>query len=229
MSFGRLSCSCGGENANCYRCDGTGFYTPSRDTPSPPRTDELRPKRKIAAKVDVDPRVVAEAKRLFQRATEKTGDWLRWEWLSQASKDSWMREALEVRRALKPRISKNVCPVCHRPVCRISSHQVNLLPPLPGTTKTVSKNKKKKVRQSLIGHKEQARVRRQGKKAVVPQDRLSPQPGGRARVSQPEGPTTDPVKEKLMDASYGWGGSFRDHGRFGSHPSFDAMDDESLP
>ena len=31
-----------------------------------------------------------------------------------------------------------------------------------------------------------------------------------------------------LDASRGWGGSFRDHGQFGSYPAFDAMDDESM-
>lgn len=30
-----------------------------------------------------------------------------------------------------------------------------------------------------------------------------------------------------LDAKLGWGGSFRDHGQFGSYPSHDAMDDES--
>lgn len=33
--------------------------------------------------------------------------------------------------------------------------------------------------------------------------------------------------ESRRDATYGWGGSFRDHGQFGSHPSYDSMDDES--
>lgn len=31
------------------------------------------------------------------------------------------------------------------------------------------------------------------------------------------------------DAKYGWGGSFRDQGQFGSYPSHDDMDDESNP
>lgn len=30
-----------------------------------------------------------------------------------------------------------------------------------------------------------------------------------------------------LDATYGWGGSWRDHGQFGSHPSYDRMDDDS--
>lgn len=36
-------------------------------------------------------------------------------------------------------------------------------------------------------------------------------------------------KGAQMDAKFGWGGSFRDHGAFGSYPSHDAMDDESSP
>lgn len=31
------------------------------------------------------------------------------------------------------------------------------------------------------------------------------------------------------DATRGWGGSFRDHGQFGSHAGYDPMDDESAP
>jgi hypothetical protein len=31
----------------------------------------------------------------------------------------------------------------------------------------------------------------------------------------------------IVTPSKGWGGSFRDHGQFGSFPAFDAMDDES--
>jgi hypothetical protein len=35
------------------------------------------------------------------------------------------------------------------------------------------------------------------------------------------------AKERRMDATYGMGGTARDHGQFGSAPSHDAMDDES--
>lgn len=31
-----------------------------------------------------------------------------------------------------------------------------------------------------------------------------------------------------LDASREWSGAFRDHGQFGSHPSFDSMDDEAM-
>lgn len=48
--------------------------------------------------------------------------------------------------------------------------------------------------------------------------------GGRQGQSGGAGGST---AEPSMDGSYGWGGSFRDHGQFGSYPSFDSMDDES--
>ena len=35
-------------------------------------------------------------------------------------------------------------------------------------------------------------------------------------------------KPNNLDAKYGWGGSFRDNGQFGSYPSHDGMDDESF-
>ena len=34
---------------------------------------------------------------------------------------------------------------------------------------------------------------------------------------------------KNLDAKYGWGGTYRDNGQFGSYPSHDGMDDESFP
>lgn len=49
----------------------------------------------------------------------------------------------------------------------------------------------------------------------------------------PSVPVVDPyaqeVKERKMDATFGMGGTARDHGQFGSAPSHDAMDDESSP
>lgn len=37
------------------------------------------------------------------------------------------------------------------------------------------------------------------------------------------------AKDGNADPTENWGGAFRDHGRFGSHPSYDGMDDESGP
>jgi len=37
------------------------------------------------------------------------------------------------------------------------------------------------------------------------------------------------VEPESGDGSKHWGSSFRDNGRFGSHPQFDSMDDESAP
>lgn len=53
-----------------------------------------------------------------------------------------------------------------------------------------------------------------------------------AMVDADRGPT-DPYeqerRERRMDATYGMGGTARDHGRFGSAASYDGMDDESSP
>jgi hypothetical protein len=42
-------------------------------------------------------------------------------------------------------------------------------------------------------------------------------------------PYAQSAKERKMDATYGMGGTVRDHGQFGSAPSHDGMDDESSP
>ena len=38
-------------------------------------------------------------------------------------------------------------------------------------------------------------------------------------------PDLEVSQQDKLDATNGWSGSFRDHGQFGSHPSFDASDD----
>ena len=52
--------------------------------------------------------------------------------------------------------------------------------------------------------------------------------GGRSIQSGGSDGSGGPSAERNMDGSHGWGGSFRDHGQFGSYPSFDSMDDESM-
>ncbi len=42
-------------------------------------------------------------------------------------------------------------------------------------------------------------------------------------------PYLQEARERKMDATYGMGGTARDHGRFGSAASYDGMDDESSP
>jgi hypothetical protein len=48
-------------------------------------------------------------------------------------------------------------------------------------------------------------------------------------VSETDGSYAQVVREKRMDATYGMGGTARDHGQFGSAASYDGMDDESIP
>lgn len=45
----------------------------------------------------------------------------------------------------------------------------------------------------------------------------------------PIGSADDGASREGRDATHGWGGSFRDHGQFGSHAEYDGMDDESTP
>lgn len=41
--------------------------------------------------------------------------------------------------------------------------------------------------------------------------------------------TAGGANDGSVDATKNWAGTFRDHGQFGSHPSYDEMDDESEP
>lgn len=57
---------------------------------------------------------------------------------------------------------------------------------------------------------------------------------GSATGSSPSEPTksnggAELSVSKNLDAKYGWGGTYRDNGQFGSYPSHDGMDDESFP
>ena len=73
------------------------------------------------------------------------------------------------------------------------------------------------------------KVRKRGKGKQAPlEQRTRPVesrgPGEPSRfVATPQGDSA------ARDATYGWGGSLRDHGQFGSYPSHDDMGDESNP
>ena len=59
--------------------------------------------------------------------------------------------------------------------------------------------------------------------------RLKPKPSTAiARADERDARTQVVEKPSNPDAKYGWGGSFRDNGQFGSYPSHDGMDDESF-
>jgi hypothetical protein len=47
--------------------------------------------------------------------------------------------------------------------------------------------------------------------------------------SETDNPFAQEARDKKMDATYGMGGTARDHGQFGSASSYDGMDDESTP
>ena len=51
----------------------------------------------------------------------------------------------------------------------------------------------------------------------------------RSSSGAPADPYEQETRERRMDATYGMGGTARDHGRFGSAASHDGMDDESSP
>lgn len=52
---------------------------------------------------------------------------------------------------------------------------------------------------------------------------------GIAGPTPPMHPNDEHTLERRMDATYGMGGFARDHGQFGSAPTYDCMDDESSP
>jgi hypothetical protein len=53
--------------------------------------------------------------------------------------------------------------------------------------------------------------------------------GRKCFVLEADNPFAQEARERKMDATYGMGGTARDHGQFGSASSYDGMDDESTP
>lgn len=228
MSLGKIPCSCGGENPSCFHCDGTGFNSdgPMRPYRALRHFGQLPPKRIEGCAPRPTPEIEAAAQALFEAARSRS-----WRWLPERQKDRWRQLARDAQRTPPPErrpqygLQPSKCLVCHRRGCMLRAHQ-KAAAAEQATLNKPANAKSGDARQRV----EPASAGAPG----TPVDPVSPPEAAAKRpASQTPGRSVRPDgasgTDDGGDASYGWGGAFRDHGQFGSHPSFDGMDDESSP
>lgn len=99
MTDTRRECSCRGENPNCFRCFGRGYWEPAEGTTSglrnQTRLPEQSPHRKFRGATRNDSALVARARAFFERAVARGFEpkWRTWEWLTEARRAPWLELA----------------------------------------------------------------------------------------------------------------------------------------
>ena len=274
-------CTCGGENANCMHCDGTGLST-KRPRTLREQSQTLRELSTRISKNGADPGMAVpdglspiqkQRRMLLDRTAELT-------------KASHTPERLPKPAKLpSARISTNTsgrCPICKKQFKNMqgfrahaqSKHTaeaamrnkserpqeepalskprspksspkdvaVQYLPRQVRTPSNTTMGKKGPRKTSESTTQLEPKGNRLGSRkslsgplqSALEKYRQTSRPAKKEETSAEEStvkshvPGTAPRggNEKL-DAKYGWGGTFRDNGEFGSYPSHDSMDDES--
>lgn len=236
-------CPCRGDNPRCFRCDGTGLMSVSSKVGEASRSQAAENERVVRAQTYVPPtkgKAKSKSKSILKSnsttpqnrisPTARTlspcpicGTLLRVRKLKEhivRSHSDYYRKTSNgyVTQASQNESSGAIertplqqCPHCSVPVKNLAKHlkKVHTAPetaPKKDAIKPARKylNLTNQMLPSMRNESAQRRPSHQGKKDHH-----------------------DTIPD--LDASRGWGGSFRDHGQFGSHPTFDAMDDESTP
>ncbi len=251
MTLGTITCSCGGENPHCYRCSGTGLHAAdAQESLARSALTGVPNKRLRGKKSDsVVPQIEARAEQRYAdwRLTQRGWNPL-WENLKDSKKDLWRQLAESdlkptpkspelIGRGLQPK----ACPICHRPGCLLRSHETKSRPISPRREAGSGKRIKSAVPPpqrnmhqcpqcnsafKSLGQLDSHILKAHGMNAVREFWEAHRRALSSERSVEAESTRSD-SKQNFPDATLGWGGSFRDHGQFGSHPAFDAMDDES--
>jgi hypothetical protein len=225
MTFGTIPCSCGGENEKCFRCFGTGMFTPGRNSDRDKvrqRSGHSAGKRAKTAAMSAPtiqakqwekcPHcgvVVSKLARHLKKAHHATFDLkppftqllIEDEAKNKPVKQAIRRSSPESRQGVV--LVQDATSIRFRcPKCRCTApNEIQLQSHIVGSH-----------------GKEVLNLYLSAKGGAVTLS--SPKPA-------PNAPAPPNLSEPNLDATKGWSGSFRDYGQFGSHPAFDSMDDES--
>lgn len=257
MTLSSNPCSCGGDNPSCFRCWGTGMVespvSDSRDVAPGQKAwgswqldsnaTQSRSRRSkpyaVCPHCGVEVRHIARhvAKvhavgKVFPVADPDTDT---------RTVDTLRRDPPQRQRKLQVQ-SLTTCPVCGVSVKSMQKHARKTghtlsgpfakqapQPSLRSPRIVQLRNGTLKCGQCLAtfpnaiqldSHMVSTHGKRATKTAVSEDPRTGGRPEKRSRDSIPS-------TERNLDAKYGWGGTFRDHGQFGSYPLHDSMDDES--
>lgn len=264
----KYPCTCGGENPNCFRCDGTGMvstpYLPTRsdgkvhvDKDHPPKespqsdTDKMHfpsdrngsgEHTKYQCRHCLDTYRSLDAFLLHLSEDHKiTGRKPSKPRKSRAEKaerrkQQKLTKKAQPRSARKPQPSQpakgsesSTTPTKAKDPIRndqLSSALAEAFPHIAQPTPPTNSRAKSDARQARPSNSNSKKKRinkRNAQRAVKtknePRSKLLPGYDNRSSGSH----------EREMDATYRAGSFARDHGQFGSAPSYDRMDDESMP
>lgn len=214
MSFSNISCSCGGNNTNCFKCSGTGFVEVIQRV-------EAEQGVYLGALVSC-PQCSAQVSQL---ATHLNAVHSR----SVSSKSVKRKKGYRAQYCVGcGRIVKNLAEHIRK-----TGHGVR-----PGQIASVETTAPRGVAplhkcNSCAATFPNATQLRSHTSGV--HKRTSDLPARMVKPSMSSPPSVSTIADRQsrpepnLDATKNWGQSFRDHGQFGSNPDFDAMDDESSP
>lgn len=232
----QFPCPCRGETPNCFRCFGTGLIPnpvplvgrPHRDFAQAALEAESKrgkPRKKVKlsrkiisgnkeapphAKVDKKPQIEFTAP--SYKKCPDCGLVLRSKSLGKHRRNVHGVDENGVVIDVKPASVRELqrCSVCGVMVKNQEKHFKKA-----HNKKRVSPSVPLQDKSSVIRSK---KVQSQRKISVAQQSK---------QVTQAGPGNTASFRDEKLDATHGWGPAFRDHGQFGSHPSYDSMDDES--
>lgn len=226
-------CSCGGENPNCFKCDGTAFY--SADTNNPAHYDQP-----FRAAGPHEPTPVNHSVPSKSRG-RRGGDGLQRSTVSRAktcivcgevfmgygARDAHMHSAhpLPVRKPKKPSAVTRQLPAAVTPLRPVATAPMGASP-----TKTHQCAVCKKWFRGQVGLTTHSDHVHGGLPKVVKhavQVREQPNSGLSRRASLAT--MTNYNHQPNLDATKDYYGAYREENRYGSHPSHDDFGDESAP
>lgn len=218
-----IPCSCQGENINCFRCDGLGVYNLASDSQVPASSEGPTEGSKKS-----------EVRTYNGRAANLT--YREWAGLVEletiknpvAPKKSVIPSTTVTRTTAKAPATTFVCLQCglnaptqlvlNEHVRRAHTQRKKQNPSRPSKARKAKPSATFKLGKGTLLQVSSKTQEMKPRSSTISRKTDAPLVG-----------TKECQTPQKLDAKFGWGGSFRDHGAFGSYPSHDDMDDESMP
>ena len=138
-----------------------------------------------------------------------------------------LHKCMKLEPSILPKFKRPECPYCHKSVkVTLQAHIRGAHPEKASQSTTVAKPNTCRICGIIAESALVLQVHNERAHGITNNlSRQQSRPLSSGTATSPD--TSSENDRRQRDASHGWGGSFRDHGQFGSHPSFDSMDDES--
>ncbi len=222
-------CSCRGLNENCYKCFGSGYYNDNE----PPILLPIPTKH--AKSANKPRKSVNKLEKITQRVIKKVqvATTIKCPYCPLEVANGMLMFHVNQAHPLKPigKLLKVKCPHCKAEVnkTRLKRHIKKVHPHQPDEISSKQPQRQTHIESTLPQTGKRAKLNSHRKKVNPRQPKgiSSKQPQKQNEIDSTSGGLGNfVIKEK--DGADGWH-VMRDRGKFGSFPSFDAMDDESSP